>query len=100
MLERTHHAETVCAGTPVSHGPVMLLPIERVVLNAGCGNTRLWFSANKELYALIVHDAGGLRALDTDAAAVSLDELRERVPGLDAVLAAMLSPGAEVRWTR
>lgn len=89
MLERTRHTETVRAGTPVTHGAVLLLPIERVVLHSGWGNTRVWFSAIKEPYALIVRDAGGLWAIDTDAVAVSLDGLRERVPGLDTVLAAM-----------
>lgn len=89
MLERTRHTETVRAGTPVTHGAVMLLPIERVVLHSGWGNTRVWFSAIKEPYALIVRDAGGLWVIDTDAAAVSLEALRQRVPGLDTVLAAM-----------
>ena len=89
MLECTRRSETVRAGTPVTHGAVMLLPIERVVLHSGRGNTRVWFSAIKEPYALIVRDAGGLWAIDTDAAAVSLEALRESVPGLDTVLAAM-----------
>lgn len=89
MLERTRHTETVRAGKPVTRGTVMLLPIERVVLHSGRGNTRVWFSAIKEPYALIVRDAGGLWAIDTDAAAVSLEALRQRVPGLDTVLAAM-----------
>jgi len=89
MLERTSHTETVRAGKPVTHGAVMLLPIERVVLNSGWGNTRVWFSAIKEPYALIVRDAGGLWAIDADAAAIPLEALRQRVPGLDTVLAAM-----------
>jgi hypothetical protein len=89
MFERTRHTETVRAGTPVTRGAVLLLPIERVVLHSGRGNTRVWFSAIKEPYALIVRDAGGLWAIDTDAAAVSLEALRESVPGLDTVLAAM-----------
>jgi len=89
MLERTRPTETVRAGTPVTRGTVMLLPIERVVLHSGRGNTRVWFSATKEPYALIVRDAGGLWAIDTDAAAVSLEALRQRVPGLDTVLTAM-----------
>jgi len=89
MLERTGHTETVRAGTPVTQGTVILLPIERVVLHSGRGNTRVWFSAIKEPYALIVRDAGGLWAIDTDAAAVPLEALRQRVPGLDTVLAAM-----------
>ena len=89
MLERTRPTETVRAGTPVTRGTVMLLPIERVVLHSGRGKTRVWFSATKEPYALIVRDAGGLWAIDTDAAAVSLEALRQRVPGLDTVLTAM-----------
>ena len=89
MLECTRRSETVRAGTPVTHGAVMLLPIERVVSHSSRGNTRVWFSAIKEPYALIVRDAGGLWAIDTDAAAIPLEALRERVPGLDTVLAAM-----------
>ena len=89
MLERTGHTETVRAGTPVTHGAVMLLPIERVVLHSGRGSTRVWFSAIKEPYALIVRDADGLWAIDADAAAIPLEALRQRVPGLDTVLAAM-----------
>ena len=93
MFERTRHTETVRAGTPVTRGAVLLLPIERVVLHSGWGDdrgsTRVWFSVIKEPYALIVRDAGGLWAIDTDAAAVSLEALRESVPGLDTVLAAM-----------
>jgi hypothetical protein len=89
MLERTSHTEIVRAGTPVTQGAVMLLPIERVELHSGWGNTRVWLSAIKEPYALIVRDAGGLWAVDIDAAAVSLEALRQRVPGLDTVLAAM-----------
>lgn len=93
MLERTRRSESVRAGTPVMRGTVLLLPIERVVLHSGRGDergsTRLWFSAIKEPYALIVRDAGGLWAIDTDAAAISLDRLFERVPGLDSVLAGL-----------
>lgn len=89
MLEHARRSETVRAGTPVTHGAVVLLPIERVVSHSGRRSTRLWYSANKEPYALIVRDANGIWAIDTDAVAVSLDGLRESVPGLDTVLAAM-----------
>lgn len=91
MLERTRHTESVRAGMPVTHGTVTLLPIERVVLNAGWDTSRLWFSASKEPYALIVCEAGGIWAVDSYAVAVPLEELRERVPGLDRVLADLLS---------
>jgi hypothetical protein len=89
MFERTSHSDAMRAGVPVTHGPVTVLPIERVVLRANSGNARIWFSAAKEPCALIVRDGGGIRLIATHAVAVSLDELRRRVPGLDALLAAM-----------
>jgi hypothetical protein len=86
MLERSTHTEVVRPGTPVARGTVILLPIERVVLHTVRGNTRVWFSAVKEPYALVVRDAGGIWAINTDAVAVSLERLCQRVPGLDTVL--------------
>jgi hypothetical protein len=89
MPERTSHTETVRAGTPLRLESVTLLPIERVVVHSGMGALGAWFTAAKEPYALVVRDAGGLRALDIGATVVSLEALRELVPGLDAVLASM-----------
>ena len=89
MPERNTRTETWRASTPVTVGSVTLLPIERVVLHADRGNTRLWFSATKEPYALVVRDAGGIRAVDTNAMAISLEVLREKLPEFDALLASM-----------
>ena len=89
MPECTSHTETVRAGTPLQVGAVTLLPIERVVVHSGMGALGAWFTAAKEPYALVVRDAGGIRALDIGAMGVSLEALRERIPGLDAVLASM-----------
>lgn len=86
MLERASHTEAFRVGPPVTFGAVTLLPIERIVLHSDRGSARIWFSAAKEPYALIVRDAGGIRAVDMGAVAVSLEALRERVEGLDAVL--------------
>jgi hypothetical protein len=36
-----------------------------------------------------VRDTGGVRAFDLDPVTMPLEALRERLPGLDAVLAAM-----------
>ena len=58
-----------------------------VVLHADKGSMSIWFSATKEPVALVVRDAGGIRAVDTDAATVSLEQLREKIPGLDSLLA-------------
>lgn len=66
-----------------------LLPVERVVVHSGVGALGAWFIAAKEPYALVVRDAGGIRALEIGVTPVSLEALRERIPGLDTVLAAM-----------
>lgn len=89
MPERSQHAEILCAGAAVPVGSVSLLPIERVVLHAQCGDRCWWFAAAKEPYALVLRDAGGIRAVDVHAAAIPIESLRARVPRLDAVLAAM-----------
>ena len=89
MPERSTHTEILRAGAPVAVGSVTLLPIERVALHSDRGKTRVWCSAAKEPYALVVRDVGGLRVVDVDARAVSLEELREKIPGLDALLASI-----------
>jgi hypothetical protein len=38
---------------------------------------------------VIVRDAGGIRTIGADDVAISLDELREKVPELETVLAVM-----------
>ncbi|MDH5538461.1 MAG: hypothetical protein OEY03_03555 [Rhizobacter sp.] len=85
MPERATHALRV--GPPVTVGRVTVIPIERIVLNSDQCDSRLWFSATKQPFAIVVHDAGGLRCIDTGTGTVSLEELRATVPGLDTVLA-------------
>ena len=77
------------AGAPIRVGSVTLLPIERVVIRTDMAATGAWFSVAKQPYALVVRDANGIRTVDIDAAAVSLEQLREQIPGLDAMLAPM-----------
>jgi hypothetical protein len=89
MPENGRCDETFRAGAPVTLGPVGLLPIERVVLSAGLCAGLAWVAALKQPVALIVRDAGGIRALGIGDGPVALDALREKVPGLDAALAAM-----------
>ena len=72
MPERYTRTQAFRAGTPLRVGPVTLLPIERLVTHADLGNTRAWFIVSKEPYALVVRDAGGIRAVDTDALSLSL----------------------------
>lgn len=86
MAERHTRTQTVRAGTPVSVGPITLLPIERVVTISGVGKTRAWFSVAKEPCALVVRGPHGMHAVDANAMAVSLAHLRETIPELDALL--------------
>ena len=89
MAERTGRTETLRAGRPIRLGAVVLLPIERVVLHSVRDARRLWVSAAKEPMALVVREAGGTWAVGADATAIPLGELRERIPGLDALLTSM-----------
>jgi len=86
MSEKSTFTETLRAGIPVHVGGVTLVPIEHVVLRSEMGIVGAWFSVAKQPYALIVRDATGIRTVDIDAA-ISLGELRERIPELDALLA-------------
>jgi hypothetical protein len=86
MAEPGRHLETLRAGAPLRVGSTTLLPVERMVLHAERGARGGWLAGSKEPYALVVQDAGGLRALPTGAGAVTLDELRGRLPGLEALL--------------
>ncbi len=89
MPERSEQTEVLRAGTTVPVGAITLLPIERVVLYARCDDRSWWFAAVKEPYALVLRDAGGIRAFDVRAAAIPIETLRTRMSQFDAVLAAM-----------
>ena len=87
MSEKSTFTETLRAGSPIHVGGVTLVPIEHVALQSEEMDTvGAWFSVTKQPYALIVRDASGIRTVDIEAA-TSLDELRERVPEIDALLA-------------
>jgi len=89
MPEPRQQSDTLRAGAPVHIGAVTLLPIERVVLHAAGAGACLWFAAAKQPYALVLREAGRVRAIDTQAAEIQIDTLRALVPRLDAALAAM-----------
>ena len=88
MPERATHTDVLRAGRPLRVGSVTLLPIERVVVRAGKGAGAAWFSAEKEPYAFVLRDEGGVRVVGVGPVEVSLEELREKVPGLDDELVA------------
>jgi len=81
--------ETLRAGRPLTVGSVTLLPIERTVTHAQRFMAHWWFVVAKEPHALVVRDAGGVRAVAVAAVQVSLERLLEEVPDLDTALASM-----------
>ncbi len=86
MPERNTHSETLQAGAPITVGALVLVPIELVVRHVDIGEMGLWFSFEKEPYALVVRDANGARAVNVEAVSVSIEELLANIPGLDALL--------------
>jgi hypothetical protein len=89
MPERRARTEILHLGAPMTVGAVTLLPIERVVVHSTIGGACAWLAASKEAYALVVRDDGGTRAIEMNGVSVSLESLRERIPGLDLALASM-----------
>jgi hypothetical protein len=89
MRERGAQMETFRAGRALTIGSATLLPIERTVTHAGRFMAHWWFVVAKEPHALVVRDAGGIRAIAVATAQVSLERLLEEVPGLDTVLGSM-----------
>ena len=89
MADRCGAGERLHIGRPCLVGDVRLLPIERISVHGQRHVSHTWFSMNKAPYAIVVRDAGGLRAIGADAAELSLDALRQQVPELDAALASL-----------
>jgi hypothetical protein len=87
MVERKVHTDVVRAGAPVTLGAVALLPIVRTVLRGELAGGRTWIAASKQVHALILRDAAGIRAVDADARPVTIDALRRQLPEIDAWLA-------------
>ena len=86
MPERAARVETLRAGKPLRVGDVTLWPIERVVVRSHPAARGGWVIASVEPYALVVRDGRRLRVLELAGVSVSLAQLRERIPGLDASL--------------
>lgn len=76
-------------GKPRVAGNVTLLPIERLFIHAEKGLTGHWLAARKEPYAIIICDDNGIRAFNSEAKAIPLEQLTQSVPDLDTVLASL-----------
>lgn len=75
------------AGNPLVADEVTLVPIEQWVIQSVTGEMGCWLSGLKEPFAIIVCDAIGIRAFDTEATEVTVESLIQQVPDLAAVLA-------------
>ncbi len=74
------------AGRPLRIDGLTLLPIERVLVHTQRGRYGGWVTASKEPVAIVVRGALRCHALATDGSPMDLGALRQRVPGLDALL--------------
>ncbi len=75
----------MCAGKPLRLGDVVLVPIERRVLQAHTFTAHTWFAASSEPVALIVQHADDIRTIGIGRE-VSLEQLREQIPELDKLI--------------
>jgi hypothetical protein len=87
MRDRAGEIDEIRSARPIRVGAVTLLPLERVVLRSARFGPGAWVSAAVEPWAMIVQDGAGVRVVGVGASPPSLDELRGRIPGLDALLA-------------
>lgn len=84
--------ETSRAASPLRVGDVTLLPIERARIRSVSGDAGYWVSAFKEVRAVVVSDANGVRALAMDSSEIALDSLIKETPNLAAVLSRLSAP--------
>jgi len=77
------------AAGPVRVGDVTLVPVERTEILSSTGDAGLWMRAVREPVAIVVCDAGGLRALAMDSSELALDTLIGKTPNLGEVLATL-----------
>ena len=89
--------ETLVPGEPCRIGAVVLLPVERARLAGGALGGGRWIYASKEPVAVVVDDAGGVRALDLAGRILSLPVLCQRVEGLAEALAAVRDAASQAR---
>ena len=75
------------AGNPWIVDNVAMVPVERYFLYSEKGSSGCWFAAQKAPHAIIICDDTGIRAFNLQAREISLSQLAQDVPNLDAILA-------------
>jgi len=66
---------------------IMLIAVESVDFQRSKTNTSCWLYGNIEPIAIIVCVADEIYALDMDAKLINIDQLRQGIPELDAIIA-------------
>lgn len=89
MPDRRVGIDSLGIGPAVTVGRVALLPIERTVLHAALNGGHTGLAGGKYLHALIVRDASGVRAVVALGQPVSMADLHQQLPELDARLAGL-----------
>ncbi len=78
--------EELRAGNPLTAGDVTLVPIERSGIQSDIGDMGYWLTVFKEPFAVVVCDATGTHAFDTDSAEIAVDALIQKIPNLGTIL--------------
>lgn len=86
MPEPTVHRQKLHAGEPLTVGDITFLTIERVAMDTVSGTAHAWLNASKEPVALLMRDLNGIHIVPIGAA-LSADEIRSEIPGLDDLIA-------------
>jgi len=73
-------------GNPLVMGEVILVPIERVFIQSDTVDMGCWLSGFKEPFAIIVCDAIGIRAFDTEATEIPVESLVQKIPDLRKII--------------
>lgn len=74
------------AGTPMVAGEFTLVPIERSFITSDSGDWGCWLSGIKEPFAVVVCDATGIRAFDTEATVIPVESLIQKIPDLRKII--------------
>jgi hypothetical protein len=91
--------EELRAGNPLILADATLVPIECYWIQADSGNMGCWLTGVKEILAVVVCDAAGIRAFGIDSAEVAVDGLIQKTPNLFDILNE-IKVGSPDEWHR
>lgn len=76
----------LCFSSPLAVGKTILIPVECVALRVERHRYGHWFSASKQVVAMIVCEPGRLRAIDVQARELPVDTFISTIPGLAEII--------------